>query len=213
MPPHDLIARLARAMDLVREYRGWLAISRVQKALQNAVQVLSAVRETSKADQLRTAALSLDVEHRERGDRWALARELEALRSDGIPSHRVARALFDIGCCIGERRTKAIQRCEAWARSERRRWRDTVKRLPRQSSEPAFRSAERALSSSMGIQPEEASMGKVVKRTTTVTEEILDKDETEDLDEDAEDADESEESESEEEEKENHGTVRRRKRR
>src|SRR5260370_42188681 len=120
----DLLARLTRAMSLVREHRIARSLARAAKDLLRAAAVLSTVPETgARADDLRATALSLQGGYQRRGDRWALARELEALHAAGAPSHRVAHALFDIGCCNGERRASDLQRCAAWARSERRRYR------------------------------------------------------------------------------------------
>ena len=119
----DLVARLTRAMGLVREYRMARLLARAARTLLRAAADLSTVPETSaRADEVRATALSLDTA-RHHGDRWALAHELEALHAEGAPSHRVAHALFDIGCCNGERRASDLQRCAAWARSERRRYR------------------------------------------------------------------------------------------
>jgi hypothetical protein len=124
----DLVVRLSRAMGLVREYRAGRALSRAATALLRAAADLATVSETStRADELRATALSLPTVHRH-GDRWALAHELEALHAEGAPSHRVAHALFDIGCCTGERRAGDLQRCAAWARSERRRYRREKRR-------------------------------------------------------------------------------------
>jgi hypothetical protein len=206
-----LVKRLALAISLVRDFRESLAVKRAVHALMKAAKVLSAVRETSpRADELRITALSLGAAHERRGDRWALARELEALRGEGVPSHRVARVLFDIGCCNGDRRPRAIQRCESWARSERRRYRDTHGSLSREPVEPVLHVDAQALPLSMGMEPEETTMAKVLKRTTTVTEEVLHEREAADLEEEQDEEDESEEDES---EKEEHTTVRRRKHR
>jgi len=95
----DLLARLTRAMSLVRQYRIARSLAQATKDLLRAAAVLSTVPETgAKTDELRATALSLQGRYQGRGDRWALAQELEALHAEGAPSHRVARALFDIGC-------------------------------------------------------------------------------------------------------------------
>ncbi len=125
----DLLARLTQAMSLVREYRVARSLEQAAKDLLRAAAVLSTVPETgAKTDDLRATALSLQGRYQGRGDRWALAHELEALHAEGAPSHRVARALFDIGCCNGERRASDLQRCAAWARGERRRYRREKRR-------------------------------------------------------------------------------------
>jgi hypothetical protein len=194
-----LVVRLAQAMDLVRQYRESRAVSRATKALLKAADALFSTRETrARADDVRTVAASLAKAQRPGGDRWALARELEVLHADGVPSYRVTRALFHIGCCFGQRRPQETLRCASWARSERRRWRDSLRRPTRQFVDPAFHVPEPALRSSPGTQPEETNMGKVLKRTTTVTEEVLDKEDIEGLD-DHEDDDESDDEADEEE--------------
>lgn len=120
----DLLARLKRAMSLVREHRIARSLARAAKDLLQAAAVLSTVPETGvRADDLRATALLLQERYQRRGDRWALAHELEALHAEGAPSHRVAHALLDIGCCNGKRRVSDLKRCADWARSERRRYR------------------------------------------------------------------------------------------
>jgi hypothetical protein len=130
-----LVARLARAMALVRRYRDSLVISRAAKALLRAANVMASVPEAgARAYELRATAASLGAGNQPSGDRWALGSELELLHAERVPSHRLAHALFDAGCCNGERRPSNLQRCAAWARNERRRFREGSLREPQPQS-------------------------------------------------------------------------------
>src|SRR5260370_31684253 len=117
----DLLARLTRAMSLVREYRIARSLAQAAKDLLRAAAVLSTVPETgAKTDDLRATALSLQGRYQGRGDRWALTHHLEALHAAGEPSHRVARPLFAIGCYNGARGARDLQRGPPWAAGPRR---------------------------------------------------------------------------------------------
>src|SRR5258708_35543555 len=102
-------------MSLVREYRVARSLEQAAKDLLRAAAVLSTVPETgAKTDDLRATALSLQGRYQGRGERWALAHELEVLHAEGAPGHRVAHALLDICCCNGERRGSDLQLLTAW---------------------------------------------------------------------------------------------------
>ena len=57
------------------------------------------------------------------GDRWAVACEVNALEDGGVPPHRVAHALIEVGFCKGPPSPIKVSHCEAKVRQERHRYR------------------------------------------------------------------------------------------
>jgi hypothetical protein len=57
------------------------------------------------------------------GDLWAFAREVEALRAEGVPAHHISRAAIRAGRCNGPPSAAAVQACAASLRKERQRYR------------------------------------------------------------------------------------------
>ncbi len=68
------------------------------------------------------AMASLDVDARlaglPDGDRWAFAREVAALRAEGVPAHQIARAAIRAGRCEGPQTVAAAQKCAVSLRKE-----------------------------------------------------------------------------------------------
>jgi len=56
------------------------------------------------------------------GDLWALVREAEALRAEGVPPHLVARSAIRVGACTGPLAPKRVQACAAKLRQGRLRF-------------------------------------------------------------------------------------------
>src|SRR5713101_3660960 len=139
------LVRLSRARRVIQE-----ASRAVQKALAAASHVGSSSEPNDRLARLPDVIKAL--EETGVGDRWALARELENLRAERVPSHVLAHALIDVGCCNGRRRPLDLQRCLAWERSERRRYRAWQKyeALSRQNGPTALRVSPGSLRSPLG---------------------------------------------------------------
>ena len=112
------------------------------------------------------------------GDRWALAREVGALREEGVESQRIARTLLDLGVCrkCGGARVSDIGRCQTWMRQDQKRLRDHLATASRQSAGLGFRlaSAIRTMDpAAIPASEKESTMPKndpfITKRTTSTT--------------------------------------------
>ncbi len=57
------------------------------------------------------------------GDRWAVAREVTVLRSEGVQPHRIARAMIRVGICQGPEGPAKVRACLTQVRKERQRFR------------------------------------------------------------------------------------------
>jgi hypothetical protein len=57
------------------------------------------------------------------GDRLAFAREVAALRSEGVSTHLVARSAIRVGACAGPLTLPKVQACAVKLRQERLRFR------------------------------------------------------------------------------------------
>lgn len=56
------------------------------------------------------------------GDPWALTREVELLRAEGVPAHRIARSAIRTGACYGPPTPPQVRACAASLRKRRERW-------------------------------------------------------------------------------------------
>lgn len=57
-------------------------------------------------------------------DRWAVLREANALRDEGVLPHVIAHQLIHLGVCRGTGKPTEVQACETWVRKERQRYPD-----------------------------------------------------------------------------------------
>ena len=120
--------RLAGAREQVRaassaeEARGRL--QRILRLLHGAAAGLAA-NAPILAEEVRRVIAELETirSATEAGDRWGLVREILALRSEGVPTHRIAHALIGLGICSGTGNAGDLKACLSWMRKQRQRWR------------------------------------------------------------------------------------------
>src|SRR5712692_5972596 len=107
-----VVERLLSARQLVRLSRVNRVIQEASRAVQRALAVASHILSPSAAsDRLAPLPRAIEIlEQATAGDRWAVARELQNLRAERVPSHMLAHALITAGCCCcdGRRRPRDL---------------------------------------------------------------------------------------------------------
>jgi len=130
MSPTELDARLRAAWEAVQvarmaRQRG-TRLPAARRAIERAKGLLLVFAHDLAVEADRLAALiasEAQLVDRTAGDRWALIREVDALRAEGAAAHAIARAAIRVGACAGPATAAAVQACETRLRKDRARFR------------------------------------------------------------------------------------------
>jgi hypothetical protein len=121
----DRLARAAAAYRATqRADRQAQRARAAREALQRAAVHLAPLAHDLRAQVHQTLAqLERGEPDRAAADRWALVRELLALKSEGASPHSLARELMKLNLCATRGSGGGMNACLAWVRKERLRWR------------------------------------------------------------------------------------------